>query len=268
MKKIWEWILNLLGKNDGKDKLPPLGSKTLKLYGRVNWWAFGDNLSESDAWKLLEKELRMLAREGWDGTVIELAGNSSLKVMSTPEKLERVKRMYKKTLNLCRKLNLWVMLSGIANDNMGGKDGIGIYIANVLPQFKSLVDFVAEQGKENVIANIVSEIQTSGGNQLEAYGLARLKSAGFAVGYNGSGQPKSKPAGYDFMFYHPSSIAASKKLNKSHAVVTDHSRIIAELSNPIAVTAWLSDMSKAGVLAASVYDYQRKTLNEPFIKAI
>ena len=259
--------MGLFGSGDKKDKLTPFGSKTLKLYGRVNWWAFGDNLSESDAWKLLEKELRMLAKEGWDGTVIELAGNSSLKVMSTPEKLERVKRMYKKMLDLCRKLNLWVMLSGIANDNMGGKDGIGIYIANVMPQFKSLIDFVAAQGKANVIANVVSEIQTTGGNQLEAYGLQKLKSAGFIVGYNGGGQPKSKPAGYDCLFFHPPSVMASRKLNKSHAVVTDHSRIIAELNSPISITAWLSDMSKAGVLAASVYDYQRKTLNEAFIKA-
>lgn len=268
LSELFEKIKGLFSSGSKKSSLTKFGSKPLFLYGRVNWIWFADNQDENAAMKLIEKELNLLVDNGWDGIIFETAGNSSLKVMSSPDKLERVKRMYKKTLDLCRKKNLWLFHSGIGNDNMGSKDGLKIYISTVFEQFKSLIDFIAAQGSKNVIVNVVSEIQTTGGSKLEQYGFNKLKPLGFKILFNGSGQPSSIPSGYDGISYHPASIEISKKCGKNCAVVPDHSRTLAELNNVDRLRKWLSDMKSKDILICSVYDYQQKTLNEPFIKAL
>lgn len=172
--------------------LPKIGGgKTITGWAPVNfWWNMDDAVIRDGLAYMQSRNVR------WFGP--EAVGNAGEDVLGNSAKLDRMKSRWLLTQAECKARGIW-FAPILFNDNAG--DGAysngGVKLEKRLAQAKALIDWVAANGDKSVLSiTIVSEIQTSAGKQLEAYGLAVLGKAGFRLDYNGSSRPSSKPAGY------------------------------------------------------------------------
>lgn len=177
---------------DASTALPKIGGgKTIAGWAPVNFWWNMDDATIRDGLAYMQScNVRWFCPEA--------VGNAGEDMLGSSAKLDRMKSRWLLTQAECKARGVW-FAPILFNDNAG--DGAyqngGVKLENRMAQAKALIDWVAANGDKSVLSiTIVSEIQTSAGKQLEAYGLAKLGGAGFRLDYNGSSRPSSKPAGY------------------------------------------------------------------------
>lgn len=269
MKKLWNWILKVLGIRKTKKSYRPVAlNSTQGWYGRVNRWATSKSV--------LEKELDAIVKHGCSGYLIEMSGWGRYSSKQwTDAWIKEVKEWYEWLLGECRDRKVWLFVS-IVNDNMGqGKYGdTGPKLEKVYAYAQKLVKIVKDAGKDGVYVQPVAETQTAAGRKLEQYCIQQL--VGFRLVYNGSGgHPSGAIAGMGNYAVHPSKISAGNP--KTAFVVSDHGLIIRELNigggleshgDPNKVRTWASRVKSQGCPVCAYYAFKVADYDEATIKAL
>ena len=256
---------------DTSTALPAIGSGTITGWAPVNhWWNLDDSVIESGLAYMQSRNVRWFAPEA--------VGNASEDVLGTPAKMDRLKSRWLLTQRICKERGIWFSPI-LFNDNAG--DGAyqngGMKLEKRLSQAKAFIDWVAENADKSVCSiTIVSEIQTSAGSQLEAYGLSKL--AGFRLDYNGGGQPSSKPAAYSgLLCYHVCDV--SKWPEKNLIWMNDCGTSIRErtlnlngdlngLGDPAKIEAKKKEAIARGQYVFSIYGFQVNGFDKAAIDAL
>lgn len=256
--------------------LPKIGAgKTITGWAPVNyWWNMDDATIRDNLAYMQARNVR------WFGP--ETVGNAGEDMLGNAAKLDRMKSRWLLTQAECRARGIW-FAPILFNDNAG--DGAysngGVKLEKRMAQAKALIDWVAANGDKSVLSiTIVSEIQTSAGKQLEAYGLAVLGKAGFRLDYNGSGHPSSKPSGYSGLIsYHVCDVskwpaAALIWLNDCGTSIRESIRALNVngdlngLGDPAKIAAKKAEAVARGQYVFSVYGFQVKTFDKAAIDAL
>ena len=235
------------------------------LYGRVNHWA--------DSPRTLKQEVRLMARNGLDGYMIELAGWAAPWTDHWSDAwLRETERRYARLLRMCRRRNL-VLFVSIVNDNMGrGKYGdTGPALEQVYGQALQLMQVVRKHGADHVVVQPVAETQTQAGRNFETDCLRALQ--GFTLAYNGGGGfPDRTPEGFHCRAVHPAHIGTA--VPQGVMAVSDHGILIRELAadrsldGPASddrLTQWVENMKRMHVKAIGYYAFQRQELDRTAI---
>ncbi len=261
---------------DASTALPKIGGgQTITGWAPVNyWWDMDDDVIRDGLAYMQSRNVR------WFGP--EAVGNAGEDVLGSPAKLERMKSRWLLTQAECKARGIW-FAPILFNDNAG--DGAyqngGVKLEKRLAQAKALIDWVAANGDKRVLSiTIVSEIQTSAGKQLEAYGLAVLGKAGFRLDYNGGGQPSSKPSGYSGLAcYHVCNVANWPPknmiwMNDCGTSIREGVRALnlnGDLNgygDPAKVRQKKAEAEAKGQFVFTVYGFQNKTFDKPTIDAL
>lgn len=172
--------------------LPTIGGgETIAGYGPVNYlWNMDDDVIVAGLTYMQEHNVRWI---NW-----EFVGNASEDVLSDTGKLARAESRFLLIQSECKARGIWcapILLNDNAGD--GSYQNAGVKLSERLTQAKALIDFVAANADPSVCSiTAVSEIQTSAGEQLESYALAKFSVAGIRQDYNGSSRPTSIPSSY------------------------------------------------------------------------
>ena len=178
---------------DGRTELPAIGKGVMVTgYGPVNYaWQMSDQVLADGLAYMQSRNVRYF--------IWEYVGNAGEDVLGTPEKLAKANSRFLFIQAQCAALGIYCAPI-LFNDNAGDGDystNGSHKLADRMSQAKSVIDFVAANADPRVCRiTAVSEIQTSAGEQLESYALAKFKAAGLVQNYNGSGKPSSMPSGY------------------------------------------------------------------------
>lgn len=258
--------------------LPKIGAgKTITGWAPVNfWWNMDDATIRDGLAYMQSRNVR------WFGP--EAVGNAGEDVLGNAAKLDRMKSRWLLTQAECRARGIW-FAPILFNDNAG--DGAysngGVKLEKRMAQAKALIDWVAANGDKSVLSiTIVSEIQTSAGKQLEAYGLAVLGKAGFRLDYNGSSRPSSKPSGYSGLrVWHTCDVNAwpSKDtvwLNDCGPSIRERESVRAMnlngdlngVGDPAKIAAKKAEAVARGQYVFSIYGFQVKIFDKAAIDAL
>ncbi len=254
--------------------LPKIGGgQTVTGWAPVNfWWNMDDAVIRDGLAYMQSRNVRWFCPEA--------VGNAGEDVLGNDEKLDRMKSRWLLTQAECRERGIW-FAPILFNDNAG--DGAyqngGVKLEKRMAQAKALIDWVAANGDKSVLSiTIISEMQTSAGKQLEAYGLSKL--AGFRIDYNGSGHPSSKPSGYSgLVSYHVCDV--SKWPAKNMIWLNDCGTSIREsvralnlngdlngLGDPAKIAAKKAEAVARGQVVFAIYGFQVQTFDKPAIDAL
>lgn len=274
-------IAGFLCSCSGDDKSPagppPIGSKTLAIYGRPNEWAYQDDADLDTVLATMRQEAEALAVNGWDGGQIELWGWVRYSRMGQAEAMERIRVVLPAMIKTYRALDLWLYISG-ANDNQGlGKYGDpGRPLASDWKYIEECLAMLVEAGPDNLVVQPVCETQTSTGQKMEARWAEVLKPLGYYLVSNGNVGRPSKPEEWaDAYNWHPWSLDVST-IPPDAWGNNDTGLAIREMgdgdmygpANPTKLAKYIADGRAAGLPAIMVYAWGYPHLDLPAIEAI
>lgn len=254
---------------------PDLGSGTVTGYGPVN-----------NHWKIPESTIRRILDRMQQKNVraykVESVGHASEDVLGRSNLLAQMKAKTLFSAAECAKRGILYHVT-LFNDN-AGKDtwkNSGCSLGDRLKQAKAFTDwFAATVPPKGVYVVIVGETRTSAGKELEKYGAAKLKAAGFKIGNNNGSRPQATTSfggiQTDFHEYHPTK-TSDWPISKAAHVTSDTGAILAQLNqggnvyglgNPAAIAAWRADGVAKGYAFVIFYGFDVAEYDETTIDAM
>lgn len=254
---------------------PDLGSGTVTGYGPVN-----------NHWKIPDSTIRRILDRMQQKTVrtykVESVGHASEDVLGRSNLLAQMKAKTLFSAAECAKRGI-LYHATLFNDNAGKNTwkNSGYSLGDRLKQAKAFIDwFAATVPPQGVYVVIVGETRTSAGKELEKYGAAKLKAAGFKIGNNNGSRPQATASfggiQTDFHEYHPTKTSDWPTSKAAH-VTSDTGAILAQLNqggnvyglgNPAAVTAWRAAGVAKGYAFIIFYGFDVAEYDEPTIDAM
>lgn len=267
MRKLWYRMLSYLaGVVPGRDPEALRAGRTLRGYGRVNWWAAAGKAA-------LRRDLVACAAAGVEIYTIEMAGWAESSVLRNEDRLREACALYAWLVEQCRALGLWLLVS-IVNDNAGsGKYGDQcVSLAEAGDALNALAECVRKNGAENVLVQPVAETRTDAGRAFVAHCVAVLN--GFTL-VNNAGSRPTDPGGMQHFAWHPFKVADIAGAPTGALVVSDTGSIVVELGgsldgpgNPEKVKAFARAVRSRGCPAAVYYAFMRREHDGGAIEAM